>query len=58
MKTCSTCLEDFSVEDMYTVNCAAAHRFCFDCTRRYVVARLQEVPLLLPYLPDRSAPNT
>jgi IBR domain, a half RING-finger domain/Zinc finger, ZZ type len=37
---CPICWGEFSVTDMYTVNCAASHRYCFDCMRQEVKTRL------------------
>lgn len=34
--TCGICLEVHWVDEMYTVDCSLAHRFCFDCMYQHV----------------------
>lgn len=36
LETCSLCWDELPVTEMYTVDCAGAHRFCFDCIGRMV----------------------
>ena len=38
---CLACLDTFRVSEMFTVDCPAAHRFCFEDIRRLIEARLQ-----------------
>ncbi len=33
---CTVCLDRFAVEEMFTLDCVSAHRFCFDCIRESV----------------------
>ena len=35
-KDCLCCLETFSIENMYTLDCNKSHRVCFDCIKRSV----------------------
>eukprot|EP00943_MAST-04B_sp_MAST-4B-sp1_P006091 g6091.t1 len=35
-KDCLCCLNTFSVEQMYTIDCKSSHRVCFECIKRSV----------------------
>ena len=39
-RDCTVCLDTFGVEKMFTLDCTAAHRFCFDCIRESVEREL------------------
>jgi hypothetical protein len=41
-RECSLCLEEYPVEEMYTLDCAASHRFCYDCVRQGVEIAVRE----------------
>ena len=41
-KQCALCLEEYAIEDMYTLDCPSSHRFCLECVRRGVGFQLQE----------------
>lgn len=46
---CQLCLDTFRVEDMYTVDCPASHRFCFPCIQRMVEMNIREnTPVMCP----------
>ena len=46
---CQLCLDTFHVEDMYTVDCPASHRFCFPCIQRMVEMNIREnTPVMCP----------
>ena len=31
---CVFCFDEFKIEDMFTLDCEHAHRFCFECIER------------------------
>ena len=39
---CELCFCEFEVSQMYTVDCAASHRFCFECIGRMVEMNIRE----------------
>jgi hypothetical protein len=43
---CAICLVDHPVSEMYTVNCATSHRFCFECFKHHVAAAVNEGKVL------------
>eukprot|EP00727_Mastigamoeba_balamuthi_P010373 m51a1_g5959 hypothetical protein (437) ;mRNA; f:159750-161856 len=51
---CVLCFDVLPVSRMYTVDCPASHRFCFDCLSRFAKLCIKEgVPVLCP-APDGS----
>lgn len=46
---CQLCFDTFHVEEMYTVDCPASHRFCFPCIQRMVEMNIREnTPVMCP----------
>jgi len=41
-KQCAICLMEYPVSEMYTVNCKESHRFCFECFKHHVEAKVNE----------------
>lgn len=52
VKTCGICLTEFSVEEMFTIDCEGAHRMCFGCVRSMVDMAIREgQPVTCPECP-------
>lgn len=39
---CPICFDEFSMEEMYTMDCVSAHRICFECAKETVTRALRE----------------
>jgi len=50
-KICPICLEQVSIEGMYTINCLSDHKFCFECLFHVVITALHDIPAHLPACP-------
>ena len=37
LQQCLICLEEFTVDKMYTLHCSRSHRFCIDCLSTHVI---------------------
>ena len=47
---CGICFCEYTMDEMYTVDCPASHRFCFECIRRMITMNVRESAA--PVCPD------
>lgn len=56
-KECAICYEKLPVDEMCTINCAASHRFCYDCIGNHVKLSLSGGNDSPPYIPGCPLAN-
>ena len=48
-RDCPLCFDEFSITDMFTLDCPSTHRFCYECIQRMVEISINEGAI--PYCP-------